>query len=121
MENPEDFRPKAAKGALEDVEEEEEAEEDAQCNDNYTDREKDKEKERETEGVIFYRGILMGAMRNCCQSSFQRQPQRLMWAVYSCSILATKKILGVCVCSCVCMRVSVCACVLVFVCVSVCV
>ena len=39
-------------------------------------------------------GQLISLVKETCSKAFQAQPQRLMWAMYSCDIQATATVLG---------------------------
>jgi ribosome assembly protein 1 len=41
-----------------------------------------------------FSGQVMSAIKEGCRRAFQSQPQRLMWAMYSCTIQATADVLG---------------------------
>ncbi|ESO00697.1 hypothetical protein HELRODRAFT_187216 [Helobdella robusta] len=39
-------------------------------------------------------GSLLSSVKECCRKAFEMQPQRLMWAMYTCVIQATSEVLG---------------------------
>lgn len=41
-----------------------------------------------------FKGSLISCMKECCKRAFQVQPQRLMWAMYTCVIQTTAEVLG---------------------------